>query len=149
MVDLPNQQGKMCDWPEVYSVEGAIEALQTLSKKYPIYVATNALDSTESDIHKAFQRAGLAPFISGYFCKTNMGIGKGSAKFFYTIAEALGVCPDSMLMMGDTLDKDINPAIEAGLKVIWFNRQNSDTVDKRNIPQISTLFDLPHTVKSL
>lgn len=149
MVDLPNQQGKMCNWPEVYTVEGAIEVLQTLSKHHQIYVATNAEDSTESDIQRAFQRAGLAMFISGYFCKANLGIGKESAEFFCKIAQALDVHPESMLMVGDTLDKDINPAIEAGLKVVWFNRQHTLVEGERIIPQVDTLYELPNAVKKL
>ncbi|MEZ9949654.1 GNAT family N-acetyltransferase/HAD family hydrolase [Vibrio breoganii] len=149
MVDLPDQQGKMCDWPEVFTVEGAIEALQELSKRYQIYVATNAEDSTESDIHKAFHRAGLATFISGYFCKANLGIGKGSAEFFCKIAQELGESTESMLMVGDTLDKDINPAIEAGLKVVWFNPHHTPVEGERDIPQIDTLYELPDAVKKL
>nr|WP_235868886.1 HAD hydrolase-like protein [Vibrio superstes] len=139
----------MCDWPEVYTLEGAIEVLKTLSKHHQIYVATNAEDSTESDIHNAFQRAGLATFISGYFCKANLGIGKGSAAFFSKIAQALDVHPESMLMVGDTLDKDINPAIKAGLKVVWFNRQHTLVEGERTIPQIDTLYELPNAVKNL
>ncbi|MFC0172393.1 HAD family hydrolase [Vibrio comitans] len=149
MVDLPNQQGKMCDWPEVYTVDGATDALKGLSKNYRLYVATNAVNSAESDIQQAFQRVGLDRYITGYFCKANLGIGKGSAEFFHKIVDTLHTQPDSVLMVGDTLDKDINPAIEAGLKVVWLNRQSSHKEGVQNIPQIESLHDLSNTIENL
>lgn len=82
MADFPEQSGKMCDWPEVRAIEGAQATLAQLATQHAIYIATNAADSAEADIHAAFMRVGLAPFIAGYFCKANLGIGKGSAAFF-------------------------------------------------------------------
>ncbi|AJR06187.1 HAD family hydrolase [Photobacterium gaetbulicola] len=120
MVDFPQYQGKMCDWPEVKAVPGAREALHRLSAKYPIYVATNADDSSVDDIKQAFIRAGLAKFISGYFCKVNMGIAKGTPDYFQRIVLALDVEPFEITMVGDTLEKDIQPAMAAGLQAIWY-----------------------------
>nr|WP_257973789.1 hypothetical protein [Vibrio parahaemolyticus] len=76
MIDFPDQTGKMCDWENIQAVNGALQTLEELSKQHQIYVATNAVDSSESDIKLAFDRVGLSPFISGYFCKANLGIGK-------------------------------------------------------------------------
>jgi len=78
MVDFPDQKGKMCDWDEVQAVNGAHEILENLSREHLIYVATNAADSSENDIKLAFERVGLAQFLAGYFCKANLGLGKGS-----------------------------------------------------------------------
>ncbi|KOE91138.1 hypothetical protein ACS91_07585, partial [Vibrio parahaemolyticus] len=50
MIDFPDQIGKMCDWVNVQAVNGALQTLEALSKQNQIYVATNAADSTESDI---------------------------------------------------------------------------------------------------
>ena len=142
MVDLPNQQGKMCNWEQVYGVEGAIETLAELSKKHAIYIATNAADSSEADIQSAFARVGLARYIKGYFCKSNLGIGKGTPAFFYKIIERLGVNPESLLMVGDSYQNDIAPAIKAGVDAIWFNptQRSNDTCFP--IRQIQKLTDL-------
>ena len=75
MVDIPGQAGKMCDWPEVKTVDGAAETLARLSQSSRIYVATNAVESTPDDIERAFERVGLSQFISGYFCRAILGIG--------------------------------------------------------------------------
>ncbi len=121
MVDFPDEEGKMCEWSKVQSVEGAEETLQRLSKDTPIFIATNAADSTESDIYKAFDRVDLVPFISGYFCQSNIGVSKDSPLFFPKIIQHLGVSPSDLVMVGDSLEYDIAPAVNAGLHGVWFN----------------------------
>ncbi|GAL25960.1 acetyltransferase [Vibrio variabilis] len=121
MFDDPSQQGKMCDWTEVRAVEGAVDLLKGLSALCPVYVATNAQDSTEKDIHKAFERVGLAQYLSGYFCYSNLGVTKDDAEFFPTIASRLNVSPERLVMTGDQTQRDIEPALRAGLRANWFN----------------------------
>ncbi|MBU3003972.1 HAD family hydrolase [Paraglaciecola arctica] len=143
MVDFPEQHGKMCSWPKVQAVEGALATLKALSKEHLIYVATNAADSCEQDIQLALERVGLSPFINGYFCKANLGIGKGTPEFFHKITERLGVKPQSIIMVGDSYDKDIEPAFSAGIQAIWFNPSitNSDvTKDIKQIHHLSGLY---------
>ena len=78
MVDFPNVAGKMCDWDTVEPVYGAKATLAALSEHSDIYIATGAEDSTELEIKQAFARVGLAQFITGYFCKADVGLSKGS-----------------------------------------------------------------------
>ncbi|MCQ1060959.1 HAD family hydrolase [Photobacterium sp. DNB23_23_1] len=141
MVDFPQYQGKMCHWPEVQAVPGALEALRRLSANTPIYIATNADDSSTEDIKLAFQRAGLAKFISGYFCKTNMGIAKGNPEYFHRIVLELDVEPHDITMVGDSLENDIQPAIAAGLNAIWYCSKDQQCND-RQYEQIRVLEEL-------
>ncbi|CAH0524934.1 HAD family hydrolase [Vibrio hippocampi] len=141
MVDFPNQKGKMCDWSRIEAVADADSLLSHLSKQHPIYIATNAADSNESEIAQAFQAVGLDRFISGYFCFANLGIAKGSAEFFLSIVERLGVEASQVVMIGDTLSKDVYPALEAGLSAIWFNPSQTVTDDFTGT-QIATLSEL-------
>lgn len=120
MVDIPGMPGKMCDWPEVKAVDGAFETLQALAKNARIYIATGAAESTENDIKLAFERVGLAQFISGYFCKANLGLSKGETGFLPAILSRLELAAADVAMVGDSLKKDILPAIEAGVYPIWF-----------------------------
>lgn len=142
MVDFPDQQGPMCSWPEVAVVKGAAEALHILAARARIYVATNAADSTEQQIKQAFERAGLADYISGYFCHANLGIGKGSPQFFHQIAAKLNVPTSELIMVGDTLENDILPAIAAGAQAIWLHSQHADIEMAQTVPQITSLRQL-------
>jgi FMN phosphatase YigB (HAD superfamily) len=141
MVDFPGVPGKMCDWEVVEAVDGAIEALAHLSQKAKIYIATGAADSTELEIEKAVERVGLSRFISGYFCRANLGISKGSPEFYHAIIANLGASADRVAMVGDSLIKDIEPAAAIGIKPIWLSNA-SDQNAPENTRIIGSLRDL-------
>lgn len=142
MVDFPEQSGKMCEWAIVEAVNGAQDTLKKLSVANEIYVATNAANSLENDIQSAFERVGLSQYISGYFCKANLGLGKGTPEFFHRIINILGVDPQSVVMVGDSYENDIAPAITAGIKAIWFNPQKQNANVNHKVRQISRLDEI-------
>lgn len=124
MVDYPELEGKMCNWHHVESVEGAHDALSYLSKHHSIYIATSAAESNEKEIKAAFKRVDLDSFISGYFCFTNLGIKKGDPRFLPTILTKLDIQPEHTTMVGDNWQKDIQPALDAGMHAIWFYQED-------------------------
>lgn len=141
MVDFPDQTGKMCDWAVVAEVEGAKQVLAHLSKTAKIYVATGAADSSEQDIQAAFERVNLSQYISGYFCQSNLGIGKGSSEFFATILTKLKTPATAVEIVGDSLDHDIKPAVAAGMSAVWFTSKREHKPHK-NIRCILSLREL-------
>ncbi|TWX67754.1 HAD family hydrolase [Colwellia demingiae] len=142
MVDFPGVTGKMCDWDIVEAVSEAKETLEVLSEHSQIYIATGAADSTELEIKKAFERVGLNEFISGYFCKANLGLSKGTPEFLNSILEKLKVPSVNVAMVGDNFDKDIKPAIAAGIQPFWFTDNDIETVPNnvKVINQLSALY---------
>lgn len=149
MVDFPDAQGKMCDWQTVQAVDGAKETLAALYQQGDtLYVATGADDSNVHDIQLAFERVGLAQFISGYFCKSNLGIAKGSAEFYRRIIAKLDVQPGEVTMVGDSFEKDINSALEADLHAIWFNCQALKDKGHANVKTIFKLGELSRPIIS-
>ena len=123
MVDFPQVEGKMCDWDVVETVNGASETLAYLSQMASIFIATGAAESSEADIQKAFKRVGLDRFIDGYFCKANLGVAKGSSEFIPKIIKKLSADKSLVSMVGDSLEKDIEPALKAGIKPVWLNHK--------------------------
>lgn len=142
MIDFPKSSGKMCDWDIVEAVDGAKEALYSISKDSKIYIATSADASTENDIRLAFELVGLSQYISGYFCKDNLGIAKGSKEFYLKIIDKLGIDASQVVMVGDSIEKDITPAIEAGLSVIWFNTFSKNKENNTSFNQVTNLREL-------
>ena len=141
MVDFPNVSGKMCDWETVEAVSGAKDALEALSKNSKIYIATGAADSTEIEIKQAFDRVGLSQFISGYFCKANLGLSKGSPEFLKSILAKLEIPSVNVAMVGDNFEKDIKPAIAVGIQPFWFtNNAESATNNVSVIKELSALY---------
>ena len=143
MVDFPEAQGKMCDWEVVEEVAGAREVLAALSKQHKLYVATNAADSTEQDIIQAFERVGLSQYLSGYFCKASLGVSKYDSDFYPAIITQLGVQAQDVTMIGDTLEKDIYPALASGLHAVWLNTEGTVLKSEHpNIVQVQNLSEL-------
>ncbi|MCF2947239.1 HAD-IA family hydrolase [Paraglaciecola aquimarina] len=136
MVDLPNQTGPMCDWPEVKVVEGALECLKYLNQDAQCHLATNAQDSTEFQIRQALHKAGLSDYIQHIFCCENLGVGKSKPDYFHRIIEKLNSPAKQIMMIGDSLEKDIYPGCKAGIKVIWFNPT------KKSVETVNQSFDL-------
>lgn len=124
MVDLPNQTGPMCDWPNVEAVLGAKECLQRLTQHTQCHLATNAEDSTENQIRFALQRAGLSDFITHVFCRENLGVGKADPDYYKQIVNKLNVSPQQVTMVGDSLERDVEQALKSGLQAIWLNAGN-------------------------
>jgi putative hydrolase of the HAD superfamily len=130
MVDIPGQTGPMCDWPKVQTVDGAKACLQRLSQHAQCHLATNAADSTEAQIRLALKRAGLSEYIESIFCRENLGMGKTDARYYATITEKLNVSPERITMVGDSLERDVQPALKAGLEALWFNSNNHPTTSE-------------------
>ncbi len=141
MVDFPGVAGKMCDWEYVKAVHFADEALRKISADASIYVATAAAESTPEDIEKAFKRVRLNKYINGYFCKQNIGFTKPAPEFYLAIIEKLSVKPNSVTMVGDSLEKDILPCHKLGLNTIWLTSGQSKEVPEgvRVIESLSEL----------
>lgn len=142
MVDFPNVTGKMCDWKTVEALTGAKQALEELSKQSRIYVATGAADSTELEIQQAFERVGLSQYITGYFCKANLGLSKGSAEFLPAILNELKVPSSKVAMVGDNFVKDIKPALAVGIQPFWLTDESIEPApdNVRIIKQLSELY---------
>lgn len=122
MVDFDGVPGRMCEWDVVEAVAGAREALEHLSRSAAIHIATGAQASTESDILKALGRVGLRQFLTGCHCQANLGIPKGAPEFLPAIVDRLGKPVSRIAMVGDSLERDILPAVAIGMRTIWLSR---------------------------
>lgn len=142
MIDFPDAQGKMCDWETVREVSGAQALLAELSKHHNIYIATNAADSSKTDIIRAFERVGLSKYIDGYFCKASIGLSKYEPGFYPAIISQLGIKPQEVTMIGDILEKDIYPALEAGLQAVWLNTEGDIPDTILPIVEVQNLIEL-------
>jgi len=145
MVDFPGVPGKMCDWEVVRSVDGAQEALSELSRSADLYIVTGAKESKESEIKSALARVDLDAYISGYFCLANIGLSKGAPEFLPTVLDCLKTRSNTksieVVVVGNSYEVDIKPAIEVGLKSYWLSENQDLSVDK-SVTRISSLLEL-------
>src|SRR5690242_18077103 len=64
---FPQYSGPMAEWPEAAGVEGIIEALEALQRRFRMVIATNAADSTTEQVCKALKRVGLSEYFKAVF----------------------------------------------------------------------------------
>lgn len=102
-----------------YFLPGAQEAVQRLSQKYRLFLASNGTASVQ---HARLTSAGLYPYFEKVFVSQEIGHNKPSKEYFECcFAQIPGFDPRKAMMVGDSLTSDILGGIRAGLKTCWVN----------------------------
>lgn len=71
---------------------------------------------------------GYSPYLAVVLDSTCVGLSKPDPQFFRDAAERLALAAAEILMVGDSLERDIRPAKEIGMCTAWLN----PTASKRN-----------------
>ncbi len=124
MIDYPQYENRMVDWPQVLAVEGAHETLQRLHQSYHIVVATNAETSHSDDVCAALKRVYLDQEIDQVFTYHELKSRKPDQGFYSNCSKLLASTAENLVMIGDSYLNDILPAWQNGWHTIWFNPQN-------------------------
>ena len=100
-------------------LEGAMDLLAQLSRRYKLAVATNGLTLVQ---RARLQKSGLLPLLSGVFISQEMGLQKPDKAYYSYIMEAFGDrAQDRYLMIGDSLSADISGGVNAGIDTCWYH----------------------------
>ena len=117
------------------------EALLRLKEQYPIVLVSNFY----GNIQTVLGEFGLDGVFSQIIESAVVGVRKPDPRIFSLGVEALGLKPDEVVVVGDSIDKDIVPARQAGCHTVWFRGEGwtDDPVDE-SIPDriITDLRDL-------
>lgn len=113
-----------------YFLPGAQEAVEHLSKKYRLFLASNGTASVQ---HSRLTSAGLYPYFEQVFISQEMGCNKPSREYFERcFAKIPGFDPQRAMMVGDSLTSDILGGIRAGIRTCWVNPNH--TPPREDIP---------------
>lgn len=115
-----------------------IPALKKLKEKYKIAIISNIDDDlfalTEKQLQVKFDWVITAEQVKSY---------KPSFKNFRYAFEKIGVCPDQILHIAQSIYHDIIPANNLGLSNVWVNRKNISKFEKcptdLEVPDLRTL----------
>jgi putative hydrolase of the HAD superfamily len=119
-------KGPMATWPHVESLPHAEEILLKLRSDWTIGLATNAVDSDESEIREALELVNLHVLIDKVYCFQRIGFSKPSPEFFEVILGDLGLEPQKVLMVGDSFEADVLGANQSGIRALWFNHRSDE-----------------------
>jgi beta-phosphoglucomutase-like phosphatase (HAD superfamily) len=67
----------------------------------------------------------LVPLIETWTLSCEHGSTKPSPKIFGAALDALGVAPAQVLMVGDSLEHDVVPALALGVSAVWLRRNEA------------------------
>ena len=88
---------------------------------------------------------GYTPFLSVIVDSRRVGLFKPDPAIFLWAAAKLGGDPDTMMMVGDSFDRDVRPAKKAGMKTAWLERRAKGECPDPSIVdlRLRNLADLP------
>lgn len=98
---------------------GAVELVKELALSYDLYMITNG--NVVSQLPR-LEHSGLAPYFKDVFVSEAVGVGKPDKRYFdYVAAHIPGFSPDEAVVIGDSPSSDIQGAVNAGLRSIWYD----------------------------
>ena len=127
---------------------GAEEAVDALSKKYRLFLASNGTASVQKG---RMTSANLYRFFEKVFVSQEIGHNKPSKAYFDgCFAQIPGFDPEKAMIVGDSLSSDIQGGINAGIKTCWVNPAHAE--NKNGVQpdlEIEALSQLPALLETL
>lgn len=121
-------------------IDGARPVLERLSERFPMVLVSNFYGNVD-EVLRDFD---LRKYFKGIIESAVVGVRKPDPRIFTLGVVALGLEPQHVLVVGDSLKKDIIPARKAGCKTAWIKGRGwTRDEDEANDPsQIESLYDL-------
>ena len=112
------------------------EVLLQLKQQYPMVLVSNFYGNIAT-VLKEFKLDGIFDTIIE---SAVVGVRKPDPQIFTLGVEALGMRPDEVVVVGDSMDKDIIPAGKAGCHTVWFKGEGwtNDPVDESAAEKVIT-----------
>ena len=130
-----------------YFLLGAEEAVDALSKKYRLFLASNGTASVQKG---RMTSANLYRFFETVFVSQEIGHNKPSRAYFDAcFARIPGFDKEKAVMVGDSLSSDIKGGINAGLKTVWVNPNHLPCGDIKPDYEIEALSQLEALLEKL
>ena len=102
-----------------FFLPGAEEAVERLSKKYRLFLASNGGGKIQAGRLKS---ANIMRFFENRFVSELIGVSKPAAEFFQrSFAQIPDFDKSKAMMVGDSLTSDMKGGLNAGLTTCWIN----------------------------
>ena len=112
------------------SIAEAMPVLEALSAKYPLMLVSNFY----GNIDEVLRDLGIRHFFKGIIESAVVGLRQPNPTLFRLGVDALELPADQVLVVGDSLKKDILPAHSLGCSTVWmqgpgWTEDENDTID--------------------
>jgi putative hydrolase of the HAD superfamily len=128
-------------------LQGARELMTELSATHSLALLTNGAPDLQREKIAA---SGLESFFKAIAVSGEHGIGKPKPEIFHRLLSELGVSPGEAIMVGNSLERDIAGARNAGIRSIWIRVPGAEEqADVTPDHTISALSEIPRILKDL
>jgi putative hydrolase of the HAD superfamily len=103
--------------------EGTTTVLDYLSSKYKLHIITNGFEHVQQ---RKLENSGIAQFFKTVLTAEKVGVKKPHPDIFLSALKTAEVLPENAMMIGDSLEADIQGALKLGMQAIHFNSHNED-----------------------
>ncbi len=131
-----------------YFLPGAYEAVESLSKKYKLYLASNGTAKVQAG---RLASANISHFFQEIFISQEIGANKPDIAYFNgCFAKIPDFDVSKSMIVGDSLTSDILGGIQAGMKTCWVNSTGKPArADIQPDYEIKTLSELESLLETL
>ena len=98
--------------------EGTVSVLEYLSSKYILHIITNGFEHVQQ---RKIENSGIARFFKIVLTAEKIGFKKPHPTIFLSALRTAEVLPEHAMMIGDSLEADIQGALKLGMQAIHFN----------------------------
>lgn len=117
--------------------DGTIELLEYLKPNYKLHIITNGFAEVQ---FKKITNSQIGSYFETITNSEMAGVKKPNPKIFNYAIDLAKAKKENSIMIGDSLDADVQGALNAGLKAIFFNESNIPV--EPHINQINHLLEL-------
>ena len=135
-------------------IDGAIEVLTELRKKYRLCLVTNTTTSREEDVRRALRGFGIEEYFEVVISSVDVQSDKPDSKIFLEALNKLNLKTNEVVMVGNRIDTDVLGANNLGIKSIhyqWNDRYSLGTDASNTKPNatIHHLKELPEIISEM
>lgn len=98
--------------------DGTIEILEYLYPKYKLHIITNGFSEIQ---HHKIEQSGIKHYFTELITSDSVGVKKPNPKVFNFALNKANAKAHNSMMIGDSLEADIQGAIQVGMRAIHFN----------------------------
>jgi putative hydrolase of the HAD superfamily len=118
---------------------GCMEMLADLSAKHQLHVITNGFKEIQ---HIKIDNSGLRPYLNEVIISEEHGLTKPNVEIFRLAEGKVGAKKDECVMIGDNWVSDIEGALGAGWKAVFYKLNEHALFDHKDLQTIEHLSEL-------
>ena len=115
-----------------------IKILDYLKTKYQLHIITNGFEEIQT---KKMESSKIIHYFDKIITSESVGVKKPNPKVFNYALEIANANPKNSIMIGDSLEADIEGALNLGIKAIHCNFEN-ENINTNNFVSIKSLLEI-------